>query len=160
MYFRGFWGIFSHNDVIVSKSSSVAQSCPTLWGPMDCSTPGFPVHHQILEFTQIHVHQDSDVIQPFYPLSSLLLLAFTLSLHDALPILGGEGDDTGWDGWMASMTWWTWVWASSGSWWWTGKPGVLQSMGPQRVGHNWVTELNWKFVPKYNNFPTMYGYIM
>ena len=38
---------------------------------------------------------------------------------------------------------WTWVWASSGSWWWTGKPGVLQSMGSQRVGHNWVTELNW-----------------
>ena len=45
--------------------------------------------------------------------------------------------------WMASLTQWTWVWASSGSWWWTGKPGVLQSMGSQRVGHNWVTELNW-----------------
>ena len=45
--------------------------------------------------------------------------------------------------WMASLTWWTWVWASSGSWWWTGRPGVLQSMGLQRVGHDWVTELNW-----------------
>ena len=56
---------------------------------------------------------------------------------------GGEGDDRGWDGWMASPTQWTWVWASSGSWWWTGKPGVLQSMESQRVGHNWVTELNW-----------------
>ena len=55
----------------------------------------------------------------------------------------GEGDDRGWDGWMASPTQWTWVWASSGSWWWTGKPGVLQSMESQRVGHNWVTELNW-----------------
>ena len=46
----------------------------------------------------------------------------------------------GWDGWMASLTRWTWVWASSRSWWWTGKPGVLQSMGLQRVGHNWATE--------------------
>ena len=53
----------------------------------------------------------------------------------------GEGDDRGWDGWLASWTWWTWVWASSGSWWWTGKPGVLQSMGSQRVRHNWATEL-------------------
>ena len=55
----------------------------------------------------------------------------------------GEGDNRGWDGWMASPTRWTWVWASSGSWWWTGKPGVLQSMGSQRVGHDWATELNW-----------------
>ena len=55
---------------------------------------------------------------------------------------GGEGDNRGWDGWMASPTGWAWVWASSGSWWWwTGKPGVLQSMGFQRVGHNWATEL-------------------
>ena len=58
----------------------------------------------------------------------------------------GEGDDRGWDGWIASLTWWTWVWVSSRSWWWTGKPGVLQSMGSQRVGHNWVTEL--KLVPQ------------
>ena len=56
---------------------------------------------------------------------------------------GGEGDDTGWDGWMASPTWWTWVWASSGSWWWTGKSGMLQSMGLQRAGLDWVIELNW-----------------
>ena len=44
---------------------------------------------------------------------------------------------------MPSPTWWTWVWASSRSWWWTGKPGMLQSMGSQRVGHDWVTQLNW-----------------
>ena len=56
---------------------------------------------------------------------------------------GGEGDDRGWDGWMASWTRWTWVWVNSGSWWWTGTPGVLQFMGPQRVGHDWETELNW-----------------
>ena len=54
-----------------------------------------------------------------------------------------EGDNRGWDGWMASLTWWTWVWASSRSWWWTGKSGVLQSMGSQRAGHDWATELNW-----------------
>ena len=55
----------------------------------------------------------------------------------------GEGDDRRFDHWMASPTQWTWVWVSSRSWWWTGKPGVLQSMGSQRVGHDWVTELNW-----------------
>ena len=56
--------------------------------------------------------------------------------------VGGERDNRGWDGWMASPTQWTWVWVSSGSWWGTGRPGVLQSMGSQRVGHDWVTELN------------------
>ena len=56
---------------------------------------------------------------------------------------GGEGNDRGWDVWMAFPTQWTWVWASSGNWWRTGKPVVLLSMGSQRVGHNWVTELNW-----------------
>ena len=55
---------------------------------------------------------------------------------------GGEGDDRGWDGWMASPIWWTWVWVNSRSWWWTGRPGVLQFMGLQRVRHDWVTELN------------------
>jgi len=59
----------------------------------------------------------------------------------------GEGDDRGWDHWMASPTQWTWVWVNSGSWWWTGRPGVLQSMGSQRVGHNWETELNWAVTP-------------
>ena len=55
---------------------------------------------------------------------------------------GGEGDDGGWDGWMASPTQSTWVWVTSRSWWWTGKPSMLQSMGSQRVGHDWTTELN------------------
>ena len=56
---------------------------------------------------------------------------------------GWEGDHKGWDGWMASPSWWTWAWISSRSWWWTGKPGVLKSMGLQRVEHDWATELNW-----------------
>ena len=53
---------------------------------------------------------------------------------------GGEGDDKGWDGWMASPTQWIWVWVNSGSWWWTGRPGMPQFMGSQRIGHDWV---NW-----------------
>ena len=56
---------------------------------------------------------------------------------------GGEGDDRGWDGWMASLTRWAWVWVKSGNLWWTGRPGVLWFMGSQRVGHDWATELNW-----------------
>ena len=60
-----------------------------------------------------------------------------------------------WDGWMASLTQWTWVWVNSGSWWWTGKPGVLQSMESQRVRHDWVTELNWiKILTLYGCRPT------
>ena len=55
----------------------------------------------------------------------------------------GEGDNRGWHVWMASLNWWTWVWTRSGRWWWTGKPGMLQSMGSQRVRHDKVTELNW-----------------
>ena len=58
---------------------------------------------------------------------------------------GGEADNRVWDDWMASLTQWTWVWINSWSWWWTGRPGVLQSMWSQRVGHNWVTELNIKY---------------
>ena len=56
----------------------------------------------------------------------------------------GEGDDRGWDGWMASPTRWTWVWVSFGSWWWTGRTGVLWFMGSQRVRQDWATELNYQ----------------
>ena len=56
---------------------------------------------------------------------------------------GGEGDDREWDSWMASLTSWTWIWVNSESWWWTGRPGELQFIGSQRVGHDWATELNW-----------------
>ena len=61
---------------------------------------------------------------------------------------GGEGDDRGWGGFMASLTQWTWVWVNSGGWWWTGKPGMLQTMGSQsRTQLNGWTELNWTDVP-------------
>ena len=66
---------------------------------------------------------------------------------------GGEGDDRGWDGWMASPTRWTWVWVNSRSWWWTGRPGVLRFMGSQRVGHYWATELNWNHNARYYIWP-------
>ena len=69
--------------------------------------------------------------------------------------VGGEGDDRGWDGWMVSSTQWTWVWVGSSSWWWTGKPHVLQSMRSQRVRHDWASEVNlWHLYNKstYNIF--------
>ena len=66
------------------RFSSVAQSCLTLYNPMDCSTPGFPVHHQLLELAQTHVHWVSDAIQPSHPLSSPSPAAFSLSQHQGL----------------------------------------------------------------------------
>ena len=72
----------------------------------------------------------------------------------------GEGDDIGWDGWMASPTQWTWVWVDSRSWWWRARPGVLQFMGSQRVRHDWATELNWvdgnSMFHFLRNFPTAF----
>ena len=56
---------------------------------------------------------------------------------------GGDGNDRRWNGWIASLTQWIWVWVDSGIWWWTGRPGVLRLMGSQRVGRDWTTELNW-----------------
>ena len=65
---------------------------------------------------------------------------------------GGEGDDRGWDGWMASLTGWTWVWVNSWSWWWTGRPVELQFMRSQRVGHNWATDLIWSDLTDSKNY--------
>ena len=73
---------------------------------------------------------------------------------------GGEGDDRGWNGWKASQTGWTWVWVSSGSWWWTGKPGVLQCMGLQTVGHDRATELtDWTYMEAVN-YRRVHGYLL
>ena len=93
-------------------------------------------------------------INPKYPLGGLVLklklqyVGYLMWRADSLGKTwcwerlkaGGEGDDRGWDGWMASLTQWTWVWANSGRWWSAGKPGRLQSMGLQRVRHDWATE--------------------
>ena len=66
---------------------------------------------------------------------------------------GGEGDNRGWDGWMASPTQYTWVWVNSGSWWWTGRPGMLWFMGLQRIGHDWATKLSWTELILLKSFP-------
>ena len=73
---------------------------------------------------------------------------------------GGEGDDRGWDSWMASPTQWTWVWVNSESWWLSGRPGVLQSMGLQRVGHGWATKLNWTAFSSERTWSFSIGYVI
>ena len=86
-------------------------------------------------------------------------LCLTDSLEKTLMLGKTEGrrrDNRGWDGWMALPTWWTWVWTSSRSWWRTGKPGMLQSMGLQRVGHGWMTELNWTSPMSITKAPEIY----
>ena len=81
---KGQFSVQSQRKAIPVQFSSVAQSCPTLCDPMNCSTPGLPVHHQLLESTQIHVHQVGDVIQPSHPLSSPSPPALNLSQHQGL----------------------------------------------------------------------------
>ena len=68
---------------------------------------------------------------------------------------GGEGDNREWDGWMAPPAQWTWV--NSGSWWWTGRPGVLQSTGSQRVRYDWATELNWTYLKNLTETREIHG---
>ena len=115
----------------------------TLESPLDCK-----------EIKPVNSKGNQE-ISPEYSLEGLMLklklqnfghmIGRTDSLEKILMLerlkAGGEGGDRGWVGWMTSPTQWTWVWVSSGSWWWTGKPGVLQSLGSQRVRHDWVTEL-------------------
>ena len=117
----------------VKSQSEVAQSCPTLSDPMDCSLPGSSFHRifqaRVLEWGANTWCEKLTHLKRSWCWERLRA--------------GGEGDDRGWDGWMASLTQWTWVWVNSGSWWWTGRPGVLRSMGSQRVRQDWVTELNW-----------------
>ena len=118
----------------VKSESEVTQSCPTLRASMDCSLPGSSVQGifqaRVLQWGATAFSTDLD-----YLLSKL-----------------PAGDDRGWDGWMASPTWWTWVRASSRRWWWTGKPDVLQPIGSQGVGHNWVTELNFQLDLLFTDF--------
>ena len=111
----------------------------TLERPLDCKEIHQPIWKEI---------------SPEYALEGLMLklklqyFGHLMQRADSLEktlMLGGIGGRRrrGWDGWMASPNQWTWVWVDSSSWWWTGRPGVLQFMRSQRVGHNWATELNW-----------------
>ena len=115
----------------------------TLESPLDCKEiqPVHPKGDQSWVFTgRIDAKAETPILWP--PWCEELTHWKRLWCWEGLGA-GGKGDDRGWDGWMASPTQWTWVWVNSGSWWWTGRPGVLQFMGSQRVGHDWATELNW-----------------
>ena len=118
----------------------------TLESPLDCKEIQLPILKKISpEYSLKGLMPEVPIVWP--PDSKSLLL-------EKDPDAGkdwarGEEGNRGWDGWMASQSQRTWVWANSGSWWWTGKPDMLQSMGSQRVGQNWVTEQeiwNWNFL--------------
>ena len=99
----------------------------------ECSLEGLMLKLKLQYF--VHLMQRADSLENSSPWAWERLKA------------GEEGNNRGLDGWMASPTQWTWVWVNSGSWWGTGRPGVLQSMGSQRVGHDWMTELKcWKLI--------------
>ena len=114
----------------------------TLESPLDCKEIQ-PVHSEGDEpwdfFGRTDAKAETLVLWPPYAKSWLTEKDWCWEGLGA----GGEGDDRGWDGWMASLTRWTWVWVNCGSWWWTGRPGMLRFMGSQRVSHDWATELNW-----------------
>ena len=114
----------------------------TLESPLDCKEiqPVHPKGDQSWMFIgKTDVEAETPVLWPPYAKSWLTGKDWCWEGLGA----GGEGDDRGWDGWMASLTWWTWVWVNPGSWSWTGRPGMLQPTRWQRVRHDWATELNW-----------------
>ena len=114
----------------------------TLESPLDCKEIQ-PVHPKGDQSWVFIGRTDAEAETPiFWPPDMKNWLIWKDWFWERLKM--GEGDDRGWDGWMASPTQWTWVWVNSQSWWWAGRPDVLQSMGSQRVGHKWATELNWK----------------
>ena len=118
----------------------------TLESPLDCKEiqPVYPKGNQSWIFIG-RTDAEAETLAPWLPEWEKLTHWKRPWCWERLKVRG-EGDDRGWDGWMASLTQWTWVWVSSGSWWWRGKPGMLQSMGLQSVDMteqlNW-TELSW-----------------
>ena len=114
----------------------------TLESPLDCKEIQ-PVHSEGDQHWDFLGRNDAKAETPvLWPPHAKSWLIGKDSCYEGLGA-GGEGDDRGWDGWMASPTQWTWIWVNSGNWWWTGRPVVLGFMGSQRDGHNWATELNW-----------------
>ena len=115
----------------------------TLESPLDCkrSSQWHPKGNQSWIFTgRTDVEAETPILWP--PDVKNWLIWKDPECWERMKV-GGEGDNRGWDGWMASPTQWTWVWVNSGGWWWIGRAGVLQSTELQRVGHDWATELNW-----------------
>ena len=116
----------------------------TLESPLDCKEIQ-PVHPKGDQFWIFIGRSDVEAETPGHG----HLMQRTDSFEETLMLRKiegwGEGEDRGWNGWMVSPTQWTRVWVNSGSWWQTGRPGVLRSMGSQKVGHDWVTEPNWQY---------------
>ena len=115
----------------------------TLESPLDCKEIQ-PVHSEGDQPWDSFRRNDAKAETPVFwlPHAKSWLIGKDLWCWEGLGA-GGRGDNRGWDGWMASLTGWTWVSVNSQRWWWTGRPGVLRFMGSQRVGHDWATELNW-----------------
>ena len=119
----------------------------TLESPLDCKEIQ-PVHSEADQPWDLFGGNDAKAETPvLWPPDAELTHWKRLWCWEGLGA-GGEGDDRGWDGWMASLTRWTWVCMNSRSWWWTGRPSVLRFMGWQRVGHDWATDLIWSDVIK------------
>ena len=115
----------------------------TLQSPLDCKETQ-PVHHKGNQSWIFIGKTDAEAETPILWPPNFEELTHWKRLWCCERLkAGGEGDDRGWDDWMASLTLWTWVWVSSRNCWWPRKPGILQSMGSQRIRHDWVTELNW-----------------
>ena len=117
----------------------------TLQSPLDCKEIK-PVNPKKKKKSVLNIHWKDWLLKLKLQYFGHLMWRMD-SLEKTLMLGKTEGrrrrGDRGWDGWMASLTQWTWVWVNSGSWWWTGRPGVRQSMRLQRVRHNWATKLNW-----------------
>ena len=114
----------------------------TLENPLDCKeiqAVNAIGNHPWIFIGRIHAKAETLILRPPDVKNWLLKIPWCWERLEA----GEEGDNRRWDSWMASPTQWTWVWVNSGSWWWTERAGMLQSMGSQRVRYDWVTELNW-----------------
>ena len=127
-----------HNLILTSYLGSQK----TLESPLNCKEIQ-PVHSEGDQPWNFFGRNDAKAETPV--LGHLIRRVDSLEKTLMLGGIGGRRrrDGRGWDGWMASLTRWTWVTVNSGSWWWTGRPGMLRFMGSQRVGHNWVTDLIW-----------------
>ena len=141
------WKVSKENDLLTHKASFWTVVLEkTLENPWDCKEiqPVHPKGNHPWVFTG---RTDVEAETPIFwlPDTKSWLIWKDRDAGKRLKV-GGEGDDRGWYGWMALPTRWTRVWVNSGSWWWTGRPGRLQSLGSQKVGYDWATELNWKQV--------------
>ena len=131
----GLWRKLSSTEELMLLNCVLEK---TLESSLDCKEIQ-PVHPKGIQSWIFIERTDAEAETPNFD----HLMWRTDSFENTLMLGNSEGRRRGWDGWMASLTQWTWVWVNSGSCWWTGRPGMLQSMASQRVRHNWATELNW-----------------